>query len=139
MARGDRVLPASVLDIIKEHKDHCNETEDGELQVLVTAIERIDLTGNAAPDTVFHSDKLRCGASGSYFSGSGGGHVYLIVKDKVTRFVARNFAVSYALGEGFPIIILAVHGSACDGYGATNCVLATVWGDDKFEVVGTKR
>jgi hypothetical protein len=134
-----RVLPASVLDIIEEHKDHCNMSEDGELQVPVTAIERIDLTGNAEPDTVFHSDKLRCGASGSYFSGSGGSHLYLIVKDKVTRFVARSFAVSYALGEGFPIIILAVHGSACDGYGATNCVLATVWGDDKFEVVRTKR
>ena len=133
-----KVLGTAVLNIISEHRELCSEYGDGELQVPVTAIEKVDLTGNNEQDTVFHLGKVRCSDSGSYFSGSAGSFVYLIVEDKVTEFLARGFAVSYALGEGNPIIILSVHGSACGGYGATNCVLATVWGDGKFEVVGTK-
>lgn len=130
-----KVLGTAVLNIISEHRELCSEYGDGELQVPVTAIEKVDLTGNNEQDTVFHLGKVRCSESGSYFSGSAGSFVYLIVEDKVTEFLARGFAVSYALGEGNPIIILSVHGSACGGYGATNCVLATVWGDGKFEVV----
>ena len=133
-----KVLGTAALNIISEHRELCSEYGDGELQVPVTAIEKVDLTGNNEQDTVFHLGKVRCSESGSYFSGSAGSFVYLIVEDKVTEFLARGFAVSYALGEGNPIIILSVHGSACGGYGATNCVLATVWGDGKFEVVGTK-
>ena len=134
-----RVLPTPVLNIIKEQRVSCSEYEQGKLQVPVTAIQKVDLTGNNEQDTVFHLGRVRCDGSSSYFSGSGGSFVYLIVGDKVTEFLARGFAVSYALGEGYPIVILSVHGSACDSYGATNCVLATVWGDGKFEVVGTKR
>jgi hypothetical protein len=134
-----KVLGTAVLNIISEHRELCSEYGDGELQVPVTAIEKVDLTGNNEQDTVFHLGKVRCSDSGSYFSGSAGSFVYLIVEDKVTEFLARGFAVSYALGEGNPIIILSVHGSACGGYGATNCVLATVWGDNKFEVVSAGR
>jgi hypothetical protein len=130
-----KVLDTAVLNIISEHRELCSEYGDGELQVPVTAIEKVDLTGNNEQDTVFHLGKVRCSESGSYFSGSAGSFVYLIVEDKVTEFLARGFGVSYALGEGNPIIILSVHGSACGGYGAINCVLATVWGDGKFEVV----
>ena len=133
-----RVMPSPVLNIINEQRVSCSKYEQGKLQVPVTAIQKVDLTGNNEQDTVFHLGRVRCDGSSSYFSGSGGSSVYLIVGDKVTEFLARGFAISYALGEGYPIVILAVHGSACDGYGATNCVLATVWGDEKFEVVGTK-
>lgn len=133
-----KVLGPAVSDIISEHRELCSEYGDGELQVPVTAIEKVDLTGNNEQDTVFHLGKVRCSESGSYFSGSAGSFVYLIVEDEVTEFVARGFAVSHAMGAETPIIILSVHGSSCGGYGATNCVLATVWGDGKFEVVGTK-
>lgn len=133
-----KVFDPAVLNIILEHRELCLEHGDGELQVPVTAIEKVDLTGNNERDTVFHLGKVRCSVSGSYFSGSAGSFVYLVVEDKVTEFLAKGFAVSYALGEGNPIIILSVHGSACGGYGATNCVLATVWGDGEFEVVETK-
>jgi hypothetical protein len=133
-----RVMPSPVLNIINEQRVSCSKYEQGKLQVPVTAIQKVDLTGNNEQDTVFHLGRVRCDGSSSYFSGSGGSSVYLIVGDKVTEFLARGFAISYALGEGYPIVILSVHGSACDSYGATNCVLATVWGDGKFEVVGTK-
>ena len=133
-----RVMPSPVLNIINEQRASCSKYEQGKLQVPVTAIQKVDLTGNNEQDTVFHLGRVRCDGSSSYFSGSGGSSVYLIVGDKVTEFLARGFAISYALGEGYPIVILSVHGSACDSYGATNCVLATVWGDGKFEVVGTK-
>lgn len=134
-----RVMPTPVLNIIEKQRESCSKYEDGDLQVPLSAIQKVDLTGNNEQDTVFHLGRVRCGESSSYFSGSGGSSVYLIVGDKVTEFLARGFAVSYAMGEGYPIVILAVHGSACDGYGATNCILATVWGDDKFEVVSTGR
>ena len=134
-----RVMPTPVLNIIDKQRTSCFKYEEGDLQVPVSAIQKVDLTGNNEQDTVFHLGRVRCDGSSSYFSGSGGSSVYLIVGDKVTEFLARGFAISYALGEGYPIVILAVHGSACDSYGATNCVLATVWGDGKFEVVGTKR
>ena len=134
-----RVMPTPVLNIIDKQRTSCFKYEEGDLQVPVSAIQKVDLTGNNEQDTVFHLGRVRCGESSSYFSGSGGSSVYLIVGDKVTEFLARGFAISYALGEGYPIVILSVHGSACDSYGATNCVLATVWGDGKFEVVGTKR
>ena len=133
-----RVMPTPVLNIIDKQRTSCFKYEEGDLQVPVSAIQKVDLTGNNEQDTVFHLGRVRCGESSSYFSGSGGSSVYLIVGDKVTEFLARGFAISYALGEGYPIVILSVHGSACDSYGATNCVLATVWGDGKFEVVGTK-
>lgn len=133
-----RVMPTPVLNIIEKQRTSCFKYEEGDLQVPVSAIQKVDLTGNNEQDTVFHLGRVRCDGSSSYFSGSGGSSVYLIVGDKVTEFLARGFAISYALGEGYPIVILAVHGSACDSYGATNCVLATVWGDGKFEVVGTK-
>lgn len=134
-----KLLSKPVVDLLERYEAFCTQEEKGRLQIPSTAIEKIDLTGNGKLDTVFHVGRVRCNGTSSYFSGSGGSATYLIVNDKVTKFQARGFAVSYALGEGYPIIILAMHGSSCDSYGATNCVLATVWGNDRFEVVRSNR
>lgn len=131
------VLPKTLANIIKEHRAYCPEDANGRLQIPVTAIEKTDLTGNGQEDTIFDLGKVRCDGSSTGFSGSGGSLRYLIVGDKVTSFAARSLTVSHAFGDGYPIVLLSVHGSSCGGAGATNCVVATVWGGDKFEVLQT--
>jgi len=130
------VYPEPVKRLISEEKAFCAEFDDGELKIPQSAIQKADLNGDGSRDYIFSSQKLFCSSNNSIWSGSGGGKISFVVGDYVATFFARDMQITYPYGPTYPIIIFFVHGSLCDGYGSTNCVLATVWGDGKFEYVG---
>ena len=130
------VYPEPVKRLISEEKAFCAEFDDGELKIPQSAIQKADLTGDGSKDYIFWSQKLFCSSNNFIWSGSGGGKISLVVGDYVSNFFARDMQITYPYGPNFPIIIFFVHGSMCNGYGATNCLLAAVWGDGKFEYVG---
>jgi len=130
------VYPEPVKRLISEEKAFCAEFDDGKLKIPQSAIQKADLTGDGYKNYIFSSQKLFCSSNNFIWSGSGGGKISLVVGDHVSTFFARNMEITYPYGPNFPIIIFFVHGSMCGGYGATSCMLATVWGDGKFEYVG---
>jgi hypothetical protein len=130
------MYPNSVKKLISEEKDFCAEFDDGTLKIPQSAIQKADLTGDGYKNYIFSSQNLICSSNNFIWSGSGGGKISLVVGDHVSTFFARDMEITYPYGSNFPIIIFFVHGSMCGGYGATSCMLATVWGDGKFEYVG---
>ena len=130
------MYPNSVKKLISEEKDFCAEFDDGKLKIPQSAIQKADLTGDGYKNYIFSSQNLVCSSNNFIWSGSGGGKISLVVGDHVSTFFARDMEITYPYGPNFPIIIFFVHGSMCGGYGATSCMLATVWGDGKFEYVG---
>jgi len=130
------IYPSPVKKLISEEKAFCAEFDDGELKIPQSAIQKADLTGDGYKNYIFSSQNLVCSSNNFIWSGSGGGKISLVVGDHVSTFFARDMEITYPYGPNFPIIIFFVHGSMCGGYGATSCMLATVWGDGKFEYVG---
>ena len=131
-----KVYPNPIKNLIEDAQKFCSEFEDGNLKIPQSAIRKEDLTGNGLSDYIFSYEKLHCTSGNTIWSGSGGGTIALVVGDHVSKFLARGMQVTRPFGVDYPVILFAVHGTMCDGYGATNCVLATVWGDDRFEFVG---
>ena len=127
-----QAYPRSVIKLIDEARRTCSESDEGILKIPASAIQKIDLTGNGINDQIFSYGKLHCTSESTLWCGSGGCTVALIVNDEATEFLARGYRIVYPFGN-LPIILFDVHGTECGGSGATNCILATVWGDKKFE------
>ncbi|MDC0959699.1 hypothetical protein OAR42_04525 [Planktomarina temperata] len=130
-----KVWSRPIRELIETERASCIKSEGGDFQVPVTAIESVDLTGNGSKDTVVYEGRFRCNGSSSYYSGSGGSTIHLIVADQVFSYFARGFEVVFPFSNANPVLIFAVHGSFCDSYGANSCVLATIWGDGGFQFV----
>lgn len=133
-----KVWSRPIKELIEDERASCVKSEGGEFQVPVTAIERVDLTGNGSKDSVVYVGRFRCNGSSSYYTGSGGSTIHLVVDDQIHSYMAHGFSVTFPFGDHYPVIIFGVHGSFCDSYGANNCVMATVWGDGGFQLVRTE-
>ena len=125
----------TIVDVLAKERQYCGDLDDGQLDVPPSAVQSFDLTGDGNQNTVIDAGHLRCSSSESFNSGSGGSRYYLIVEEKVTSVLARNFSVVKPFGDGFPIMVFVLHGSSCGGYGADNCVMATVWNGNEFRRV----
>lgn len=133
-----KVWSTPIKELIEDERASCVKGEGGDFQVPVTAIERVDLTGNGLKDSVVYVGRFRCNGSSSYYTGSGGSTIHLVVDDQIHSYMAHGFSVTFPFGDNYPVIIFGVHGSFCDSYGANNCVMATVWGDGGFQLVRTE-
>ena len=133
-----KVWSTPIKELIEDERASCVKGEGGDFQVPVTAVERIDLTGNGSKDSVVYVGRFRCNGSSSYYTGSGGSIIHLVVGDQIHSYMAHGFSVTFPFGDDYPVIIFGVHGSYCDSYGANNCVMATVWGDGGFQLVSTR-
>ncbi|HMO73534.1 MAG TPA: hypothetical protein PKC84_18175, partial [Paracoccaceae bacterium] len=120
--------------------------EGGVLELAEGAAQMLDLTGDGtADDALVWELGGFCAPHFGYRGGTGGAALHVAVGEKVQVFGALGWTVQdlvfngTELDEGevakaLRVLLLAVHGSACDSYGAAPCVHAVVWnaGEGQF-------
>ncbi|QYK41393.1 MAG: hypothetical protein KF887_18835 [Paracoccaceae bacterium] len=122
-------------------------SEGGVLELDEGAAQMVDLTGDgSADDALVWEYGGFCGPDLGFRGGSGGAPLHVAVGDRVGTFMAGSWTLADVVfasdGETRPplrVLMLARHGSACDGAGASPCVEAVVWdaGDRLFRTVAT--
>ncbi len=121
--------------VIEAARGECRSLEKGVLEVQDGAVTRIDVSGDGKPDAIVDSSKFACSSAASFFCGTGGCAVTIIVDGQATDFLAKGWKV--VDWNGAPVVLLAVHGNACGGTNLRRCVIAYVWSEDAFRSVGS--
>lgn len=113
--------------------------EGGVLELAEGMAHALDLTGDGtADDALVWELGAFCGPHFGFRGGTGGAALHVAVGETAQVFGALGWAVQdiafagVELDEGeapraLRVLLLAVHGTACDTYGAAPCVEAVVW------------
>lgn len=115
----------------------CNEIGGTRLDLPEGALTSADLTGDGtADDAILSEEGAFCYPDGGFLGGSGGHMIHLRVGDQLFSRLAGALLVQdiafTAEGEVQPpvrVLLFALHGSNCDGAGASPCIEAVVWDD----------
>lgn len=106
----------------------------GTLSLPDDPVSYVDLTGDGVDDRIVSEAGAFCGPDLGYLGGSAGNRLHAIIGDHVQSLEAGNWVVTDLAftieGETLPhqrILLLAVHGTACDSFGAAPCFLAYAW------------
>lgn len=130
-------LPASASEaasqVIDQARRDCRLFENGVLETTPQAIAFADLTGDAKPEEIVDASQFSCSTAASLFCGTGGCTITVIVDGTATEFLAKGWKVVDWSGQ--PILLLAVHGSACGGTNLRRCFKALVWSEGDFRSV----
>ena len=110
--------------VIGEARAECARLNNGTLTVADTAVARVDVDGDGAEDTIVNAAGFECSSSASYFCGSGGCKVTVLVGGARADVLARDWQLVEVWDQ--PVLLIAVHGAEC-GTAAKRCVKALVW------------
>lgn len=132
---GPSFAADSAEAVIEAARGECRSLENGVLEVQDGAVTRIDVSGDGEPDAIVDSARFSCSSSASFFCGTGGCAVTVVVDGKATDFLAKGWTV--VDWNDAPVLLLAVHGNACGGTNLRRCVIAFVWSEDAFRSVGS--
>ncbi|MFN4160186.1 MAG: hypothetical protein ACK4GO_17595 [Gemmobacter sp.] len=142
-------LQAEPMARATEAAEAACRAEGGTLELAEGAAVAVDLTGDgSADDALVWEYGAFCAPDLGFRGGSGGGMLHVAVGDAVGSFMAEAWTLidvpfTYEDDEGgempppVRVLMLARHGSACDGFGASPCVEAVVWdaGERLFRTV----
>ena len=117
----------TVEKILTEAKADCASLDDGVFDAPVGTITDVDLTGDGKPEQVVDAAKFTCSTSASYWGGTGGSQLSLIVAGKRLDYFAQEWKVIE--WNKAPVLLLWLNGGECGGAGADSCVEALVWSD----------
>ena len=128
-------LPAPFLPVVDEARQACAEL-DGEFDMSDMAILSLDLDGDAENDAVLDTSAFACSTAASLYSGTGGAPYHLLVDGTITTVTGHDLTTIELFGG--PVVLVARHGSACNGLGYQRCVEALVWDEGAFRTVGAE-
>ena len=120
--------------VIEDARANCRSFENGELSMNTRAITLMDVSGDGQRDEIIDSRHFSCSTSASYFCGTGGCVITVIVDGKPTEFFAKGYKV--VTWHSQPLLLLAVHGAACNGTGVRKCYEVHVWSQGAFRSPG---
>lgn len=123
---------ASVDTILSEAAAMCTEQDNGVFSS-EGAVLSLDVTGDGQPDTVVDEVLFTCSTAASLYGGSGGSMIHVFVGDVQSDFLVQGYEVLNWGGRS--ILLLALHGTSCNGIGADPCFEALVWNTDRFMTV----
>lgn len=123
----------------QESRDWCS-SEGGTLTLPDNPATAVDLTGDGtADDWMVNDSGAFCGPDLGYLGGSGGAMIHAVVGSKVESWLAGAWVtqdISFTIeGEVMPpvrTLLLGLHGSSCDTFGAAPCILALTWDGDRL-------
>lgn len=115
-------------------RDWC-AAEGGQLALPDAPATAVDLTGDgSADDWIVAEEGAFCGPDLGYLGGSGGAMIHAVIADRVQSWLAGGWTVQDLAftveGErlpAFPVLVLGLHGTYCDSFGAAPCLLALSW------------
>ncbi|GGL53768.1 OmpA family protein [Wenxinia marina] len=129
-------------EILQEAAGYCAaETDGGALDIRDPGgVTFTDLDGDGGTgadgspdDVVIDFNNIYCDRAGSLWHGTGGAPIHLILDGETSEsWTAHSWEVE-RMGPDYPaVVLLARHGSACDGAGAAPCVQAIVAEGGRF-------
>jgi len=108
--------------------------EGGTLRLPEAPVSMVDLTGDGNEDRIVSEAGAFCAPDLGYLGGSAGNRLHAIIGEHVQSLEAGSWAVTdlaFTLDEEAPppqrILLLGVHGAACDSFGAALCFIAYAW------------
>jgi hypothetical protein len=120
---------ASVDTILSEAAAMCAEQDNGVFSS-EGAVRSLDVTGDGQADTVVDELLFTCTTAASLYGGSGGNMIHIFVGDVQSDYLVQGYElVNWA---DRTILLLALHGTNCNGIGADPCFEALVWNGERF-------
>ena len=121
---GEHLTIATV--IVQKAKSECASFKGGKFNATEQAITLHDFTGDGRPEQIVDASQFSCSTAASFWNGSGGTYLWVIVDEKTYEFLAHKWQVVDV--DGQQVLLLAVHSFECsDTIGP--CYRALVWGD----------
>ncbi|MDD2869088.1 hypothetical protein [Neomegalonema sp.] len=128
---------APLQALLAPEREDCLENEGEFLAPDWAFIRHTDFNGDGILDALFDGEHLECEPLASFHKGTGGAPriVFVSTGDPAAPwsrhdFQAHGHAIVSAPGGGaIPVLLLSLHGSYCDSYGAAACVGAYVWSE----------
>lgn len=117
----------TVEAVLAQAKADCAGIDNGSFTAPPEAVVQVDLTGDGTPESVVDSGLFQCSTSASYWGGTGGNWLAVIIAGQQVDLMAQAWQVTPF--EGLPVLMLWHNGSECGGAGADVCAEALVWSD----------
>jgi hypothetical protein len=130
--------PAGAEDaagLIEAARGDCAAFEDGVLSVGEGAVSEADLTGDGVPEAFVDYGKLTCSSAQSFWCGTGGCPLDVVVAGEASNFLARAWTVQR--WDELEVLLLRVHPSECGLLdGLPPCLRAVTWTPAGWSTVG---
>ncbi|MDB5666691.1 hypothetical protein [Cypionkella sp.] len=126
-ASAEVTLTDPVKAILDEAKADCASLDGGVFEAPEGTVARVDLTGDGIVEFIVDASKFVCSTSASYWGGTGGSQLSLVIDGKRMDYFAQEWKV-VAWNEA-PVLLLWLNGGECGGAGADPCIEALVWSD----------
>lgn len=132
---GAQTADPLVLQAFQGARDDC-AARGGTLRLPADPVTWVDLTGDGTLDRIVSEEGAFCGPDLGYLGGSAGNGLHAIVGETVQTLPPGAWAVAdavFSAEAGAPpppprrLLILALHGSFCETYGAAPCTLSLAW------------
>lgn len=116
-----------VTTILDEAKADCANLDGGAFETPEGTVIRVDLTGDGIVEFIVDASKFTCSTSASYWGGTGGSQLSVVVGGKRLAYFAQAWKVIE--WNKAPVLLLWLNGGECGGAGADPCVETLVWND----------
>ena len=123
-------MPAGAQTVeafLAQAKADCASIDNGQLTLPPEAVVQVDLTGDGQPESVVDTAKFQCSTSASYWGGTAGSWLAIMVNGGQVDYWAHGWQV--LPWDDLPVLLMWRNGSDCGGSGADPCVQALVWSD----------
>ncbi|MDA8914603.1 hypothetical protein N9I17_05840 [Amylibacter sp.] len=112
-----------IAELLTQAKEDC-ASDGGVLDLSGDEVNKFDFDGDGVTDlSVLHEIDYNCSSSASLFQGTAGAVVHIMTdKDYFSGYVREVQAVTAF--DNKQVILLGLHGSACDEAGYIRCVKA---------------
>ncbi|MEM8942035.1 MAG: hypothetical protein AAGC91_07755 [Pseudomonadota bacterium] len=118
-------LPTALRGKVEAAADACREFNRGEFSLESGAITHTDLDGDLKADWVLNELYFSCSSAASLYANTGGTLSHFMVGGTVSSLLNRGWEMR-TLGK-IRVLLAQVHGTLCDGYGYSPCVVSAVW------------
>lgn len=132
-----------VRRLLDHYAAECRQAAEGGVLTVQdeAAFVETDLDGDAGgaygrDDAVLDMNHVWCSGALSLWSGSGGAPIHFVLDGTTSASWTGHRWDQVRMGAYYPsVILIARHGTACDGAGVSPCVQAVVAGDGAFWTV----
>lgn len=122
-----------------ENRAWCEE-QGGTLQLSDNPATAVDLTSDGtADDWIVNETGAFCGPDYGFLGGSGGAMIHAVIGNKVSSWLGGawmihdlSFTYEGEVGPPIRMLMLGMHGSACDSFGAAPCVVTFTWDGERL-------
>lgn len=140
MATQGALTEAEAITLaLTESREWC-AAEGGTLRPPEHPATAVDLTGDGTSDDWIISEAgAFCGPDLGYLGGSGGAMLHAVIGSTVQSWLGGAwilqdiaFTVEGELNDPVRMLLLGLHGSQCDSFGAAPCLLALSWDGERL-------